>query len=505
MGLLTVSARLLITLALASVPLCPLVASAEPAPRPQADDPAAPPSPPDTPAAPNAAAVPPADEAAARAEHEALRAEHEALRAEHDALRDEHESLREEQAALAERVVELGPFAGRLNGYLDLGFFSVGGDGSGVRQDLAHAALPAYDGVIPGAWVLLGDPLATAVNSRGEPADLGTSRAFPIDGIDSDGHPTFLVNTLAVGLYVDAGDRFTMTARLAVAPRAHSPAADAGLDDHVALDLGYLRWLPALPGAELQVFVGKAHSLLGIEYRAADAPERIGITPSLLCRYTCGHPTGLQVRTRWLDRRLVASLGVSNGSQFADAYFLHDELDANAGKTLSGRLAWRLPIGRGIEVGVSGALGAQDEQPDDALWQWHGGADLHVDWGDFLLEAEWVKGRAPGAPLPGAAPGDLAAACGVAACLRYRGAYGQLAWFASPRLTPYARIDWRDAEHRDGDEFLYVADGWRATVGVRARLGVYVMAKAEYVAVRELGLVPYIPNDVFTTSLVLSY
>ena len=421
-----------------------------------------------------------------------------------DDLGDELGALRAEHGALARQVGRIGPLAGLLGGYLDVGFFTSSGDGSGVRADTLHQRLPEYEGDVPGSWVLRGDPLSTAVNSRGEPADTGVSRAFPVDTIGSAGRPTFLVNTLSLALEVDAGDDFTMSARLAFLPRAHAPDSDAGLGDHVAVDLAFVRWQAPWERVDLRLFAGKAYSLLGIEYRSAEAPERLTITPSLLCRYTCGHPIGLQLRSDWLDGRLHANLGLSNGSHFTDAFHFHDELDANAFKTAAGRLAWTFPFGRGLELGASGSLGAQDGQRDDALYQWHYGFDLRVDWNAFLLEAEWVQGRAPGedAPLVGDGP-DVA--CAGAPCLRYRGAYGLVGWSAWPRVTPYLRVDWRDALHRDGAHFVYLSDSLRVTGGVRVRLGTYVTAKLEYVSNHELGLVPSFANDVLTTSLILSY
>ena len=43
----------------------------------------------------------------------------------------------------------------------------------------------------------------------------------------------------------------------------------------------------------------------------------------------------------------------------------------------------------------------------------------------------------------------------------------------------------------------------RVTGGLRLELGAYVILKAEYTYVRELGRVPQFPDDVFTSSLVV--
>ena len=55
--------------------------------------------------------------------------------------------------------------------FVDVGAFSVGGDGSGIRTDIGHVYFPQYAGHIAGQWVFMGDPLSTAINSIGEPSD----------------------------------------------------------------------------------------------------------------------------------------------------------------------------------------------------------------------------------------------------------------------------------------------------------------------------------------------
>ena len=39
--------------------------------------------------------------------------------------------------------------------------------------------------------------------------------------------------------------------------------------------------------------------MTGIEYRTQESTDRIGIAPSLICRYTCGHPIGLKARAQF--------------------------------------------------------------------------------------------------------------------------------------------------------------------------------------------------------------
>jgi hypothetical protein len=158
-----------------------------------------------------------------------------------------------------------------------------------------------------------------------------------------------------------------------------------------------------------------------------------------------------------------------------------------------------LPLGTGLEFGASGAYGAQDLQKDDSVAQWHYGFDVHLDWKDILFTGEFVQGRATGATAAGEVP------CGLAPCLQYKGAYGQLAYRLTNWLTPYVRVDWRDALHESGASFVYISNLARFTPGLHFELGTHVILKAEYSLNRELGRIPQFPNDVVTSALVVKY
>jgi hypothetical protein len=112
-----------------------------------------------------------------------------------------------------------------------------------------------------------------------------------------------------------------------------------------------------------------------------------------------------------------------------------------------------------------------------------------------------VWGHAPGKTSAGAG----LAVCDTAPCLKYKAAYGQVAWRASNTWIPYLRVDWRDALHQNGANFVYVSKLARATVGVRAELGDAVIVKAEYTFNHELGDLPQFPDDILTTSLVVKF
>jgi hypothetical protein len=396
-----------------------------------------------------------------------------------------------------DRLDALAPLAGRLGGFLDVGFFAADGNGAGVRSDPLHRYFPAYAGQLPGAWVLVGDPLATAVNSRGDPADLGGSRAFRDDRFASEGAPTFVINTLALALDVEVGERWTVVARADLLPGRLDPGELQAQSERVRVPLAHVRWTPGFGDAiGLRLYAGKIDSVLGIEYRRQDAPLRLTVTPSLLCRYTCGRPTGLAARADGEHWR--AALTLVNGDLFDDGFVVHDELDSNRGKTVAARAAVRASFLRIAELGVSGALGSQDEQGDDGLLQWHVGVDLQLEDDLGRLEAEWIRGRAPGAAGDGVA-------CAAADCLRYQAAYLLVGWFATPLLTVYARGEWRDASHRRGVDFAYESRELRHTLGARYDAFPGVAVKLEWLGIHELDPVPDFGDDVVTSSLVVDY
>lgn len=116
------------------------------------------------------------------------------LMAEIKRLRDEVTALREDHNSVAQQVTSLLPLGSRLSGYLDFGFFYVGGDGTGIRPDTGYVNFPEYRGQVPDTWVFMGDPLATTINSRGDPANTGESRAITLNPIKSGNKPTFILN-----------------------------------------------------------------------------------------------------------------------------------------------------------------------------------------------------------------------------------------------------------------------------------------------------------------------
>ena len=422
-----------------------------------------------------------------------------ALESENQELRDRLEALEDDHKFLEEKVEKLAPVAAKVTGFLDVGFFSVQGDGSGIRSDIGYVHFPEYDqgsSGIPDSWVFMGDPLSVMVNSRGDPATTGESRAITFDGIGAH-KSTFLINSLNVGLFSEVGANAIFTAKADLLPRGRDVSNPDGLflGDYVDVRLAYLEYRLGSDRVKASLFAGKFDSLVGFEYRSQEAPTRIEVTPSLICRYTCGYPIGVKARVVF-GGALTFAGGVSNGSNFSEGFAFYNEIDANEFKTLSGRLSYEFV--KGLELGTSGMWGAQDNQPSNSVYQWMYGFDAHYHRQDLVLRAEFVQGRAKGAS-EGALP------CDAAPCLTFKGAYGLAGYRVTNIVMPYVRVDWRDALHRDGASFVYISKVWRATGGIRLALNENLTIKAEYNVNKELGRLMPINNNVFTSSLVVKF
>jgi hypothetical protein len=414
-------------------------------------------------------------------------------------VEDDLAAAKDDNAYLEDKVAALLPLSIKFGGYLDVGFFATDGNGAGTRSDLGNVYYPQYAGKVPDSWVFMGDPLSTAVNSRGEPADTGESRAVTFDPIHSRGKPSFIVNALNLNVFTGIGETAQMNASVDFVPRSRDVSDPNGLflGDFLDVKLAYAEWRPRIESFNLALQAGKFDSVLGYEYRSLESPDRLGVTPSLICRYTCGRPIGLKARAKFLSDALIVNVSVTNGSSFIEQFPFSNEIDTNNMKTGSIRVSYQ--IAHKLELGVSGAYGAQDFQPDDGVAQWHVGADVHLEWKDLELTAEVVHGRAKGKTSPTAV-----ADCDLAPCLNYKGAYGLVGYRLTNTFVPYARVDWRDALHESGASFVYISQVVRATVGLRAEIGTRVIVKAEGTVVHELGPVDF-PDDVVTTSLVVKY
>jgi len=406
-----------------------------------------------------------------------------------------------EAQALADRVQELesrlvaaeksrrARFPVKITGYGDLGFFATQGDGSGFRRDSGHVMFPAHDDI---AWVFYGDLLATMVNSRGDVADVGDAPGVDrFDSVNSNGNPSFLVNELNLGVQAGLGSRALFTSSINFTPRT---GTDFRLGDSFDVDLAQLEWMPTASGKH-SIFIGKVDSVLGIEYKTRKAPQRFGITPTLLARYTTGTAVGLKARSKLLDDHLIIAAAVTNGSFGTEQFHFFDEIDTNAFKTVSGRVAFRMPIGSGsFEAGPSGQWGTQDGAPNGAKAMWIVGVDAELELGRFNVKAQWLKAKAPGNEVANIYSLDLK-----------NGGYVEADVILTPIIGILGRAEFRDAEVQQGMERLYITKNWRATAGLRLIFNPNAMLKAEFSHNGEYGGIPSIPDDVVTTSAVMAF
>jgi hypothetical protein len=384
-----------------------------------------------------------------------------------------------------------------VGGYADLGFFVPQGDGTGFYRDDAHVLFPQYGNY---GWVFLGDILSTAVNSRGEVANLGsaTGAGERFDSIHSGGAPGFIANEVNLTLTSGLGETAVATASVNFVPRSGS---NFDLGDFLDVDLAQLEWMPTR-SQRTSIFVGKFDSVLGIEYRERKAAQRFGITPSLIARYTTGTALGIKARSKLgPDDLFIIAGSATNGSFTTEQFHFYNEIDTNLGKTLSGRAALHPPLPLDVELGVSGSWGAQDRSPnsDGKMWFW--GVDLQAHTQSVDFKAQFLKGSAPGDPRNRVYGLNL-----------HGGAYAEVDWMLTPLFGLLGRAEYRDAIVWLGDEHtgtvddpnrLYLTKSWRGTGGLRFVFSDRIILKAEYLKNGEYGGIPQIKNDVITTSLLL--
>jgi hypothetical protein len=432
-----------------------------------------------------------------------------------DATPDEHadlhaqiEELRQQLADTQDMMLRRRPLV-TVGGYVDFGFFAVQGDGTGIVQDPngAQSAFAGYHKQY--GWVFLGDLLAPAVNSRGEPASLGNLPGVDrFDSVNSGGAPSFIVNEVNLTLTAAIADSALATASVDFIPRS---GFDFRLGDVFEVDLAQLEWMPGAT-RRTSIFAGKMESVMGIEYRERKAPQRFGITPSFIARYTTGTPLGVKIRSKLgTDDWFTFAAALTNGSATTETFHFYDEIDSNAGKTGSARLS--VAPFRALELGLSGEYGPQDHDPSGhgALWFW--GVDLQAHLGRLEVKGQWLQGRGAGEN-----GGRVYAPPQEPYGLRLnKGAYLEGDLMVTSRFGLLARGELRDALVWLGDpnatvngvtvgaDRIYITKVWRATAGVRFAPNEHVVLKLEALHNGEYGNLPQIPDDVVTSSLLLIY
>jgi hypothetical protein len=404
-----------------------------------------------------------------------------------------------------------------ITGYVDVGFAKAQGDGTSFPA--SYATMPPSGP--PDYFV---DTFAPAVNSRGEAASIATPPGTTPGGFlprsaGIGGKPSFLINTADVDLRYTAPDLPIMIfTRLQVIPRLYDPDASenipAGEYTRLFLEQAFGRITP-LKNAELAISVGRFDSVFGIEYLDNEANFRVGVTPSLVARYTTGQSVGIKAFYRYqiIPASSAVSLNVSgtNSGTFVEA--LQGPSRSLTGQpVMTARLGYELNLARvSLKIGGSVEYGPRNDQsystdvPQTLL-----GVDVRLILPTFVLSGEYVHvteedtGATPPADkLTGANlyPADLYEFYVHGFWIQ---AAEELPLQIDPfRITLYARYEQRHAEYPDFTGATILVD--RITAGVNVGLGENLQVKAEYLVNRELDGAPQVPNNVFTSSAVWTW
>ena len=416
---------------------------------------------------------------------------------------DQFQTMEQEIAELKERMAQSeqerlkSVSALSFNGYVDFGYFApIGNGGVGWIRDAGNVTFPQYSNY---SWVFLGDILATAVNSRGEVASLGNAPGINrFDSIASSGAGGFIVNEINLRPRYQLADNAIMRASVNFVPRTGS---DFALGDFIEADQAELEYLPTKDG-KTSIFIGKTMPVFGIEYKERRSDQRFGITPSLVGRYTDGPILGVKARSKLFNDWLILAGSVSNGSSTTEQFHFYSEIDQNWGKTLTGRAALNIPVGRlfrnddRLEIGLSGEWGPQDRATDDAGKMWFEGLDLQYLNANFAFKVQVMRGGAPGEPD---------ATQGVYGLQLHPSGYAEFDWQVLPQFGFLLRGALRDAIVTLGTDRIYITKEIQYTAGLRVVFNPHVIAKLEYNHNQEYGGIPNFLDDIFTSSLVLAF
>ena len=192
---------------------------------------------------------------------------------------------------------------------------------------------------------------------------------------------------------------------------------------------------------------------------------------------------------------------MTNNSSTTEQFHFYSEIDKNNGKTLNGRAAVSIPVGRlyrsddRLELGVSGEYGSQDRATDNNGKMWFAGLDLQYLGINFALKGQLHAGQvARSAPDQGVWGLDLKTS-----------GYLEMNWLLLSRFGLILRGEVRDAIVTLGTERIYVTKEARFTTGVRVVVNPHTVIKAEYLRNVEYGGITNFDNDVATSSLVLAF
>ncbi len=384
----------------------------------------------------------------------------------------------------------------RINGYVDVGFARATGNGTSFSPN--DTTVPLDYGA---------DTFATAINSRGDVASTNSggqfTNGFLPHSMGIGGHASAFINVADVDVsYSPASLPLLGFVRLQGLPRFNS----SGDSSSLLVEQAFVRVIPT--PYELSLTVGKSDSVFGIEYNENESPLRVGITPSLIARYTTGQMLGAKLFYRHQIPAISSAVSV-NLAATANGTLVDTLSPADSSQTgrpiFAGRFGYELYLnGLEMKLGASGERGPRNDQSDPTVEQWLVGADARIMTGPLELRGEFVHiNQDEGGYDKVNGLGTQTLASGFEAT----GGYGQLAlhadfhYTALHRITIYGRYERRHAQF-EGFRAITVD---RITAGIRLDLWSQLALKTEGLLNRELAGEPDVDNNVWTNSLIYSW
>ncbi len=283
--------------------------------------------------------------------------------------------------------------------------------------------------------------------------------------------------------------------------------SSGGDSSSLYVEQAFARFMP-FSSAEFALTLGKSDSVFGIEYNENEAPLRVGITPSLIARYTTGQMLGAKafyrIQLPALESALSLNLAATVNGSLVDTLSPAD-ISQTGRPIFVGRLGYELNLSSlEFKLGGSGERGPRNDQSDPTVMQWLLGADARLLTGPLELRGEFVHvEQDEGGYDKINGLGTQTLVSGFAAT----GGYGQLGLHIDPgfswlrRITVYGRYGRRHAQF-EGFRAITVD---RITVGARLDLWQQVALKTEGLINRELVGAPDVDNNVWTNSLVFTW
>lgn len=386
----------------------------------------------------------------------------------------------------------------RFTGYVDVGFVKAFGNGSSFSPN--DTRTPLDYGV---------DAFAPAVNSRGDVGSTDSGGRFTNGFLPRSagvgGTPSFLLNTVSLDLRVQpATVPIFLFVRAQVMPRL-LPGGD---QTRFELQQAFGRLSP-FKTAEFALSLGRFDSVFGIEYLENEANLRVGITPSLMARYTTGHGLGLKAFYRvqlpgiWSALSLNVA-GTNNGARVEALVPVDSSLVGVPVGTA--RLGYELNLQFvQAKLGVSGLYGARNDQRAPGALQKALGVDLRVNIGGVSLAGEFIRLQDEASPTSGKVTGQTTAE--LASAFDVWAGWGRVAWtlpWKSEVVTGVTLAARYDRRHARFENYTWVITD-RVTASLRIDFFDRLAVKAEFLLNSEYAGAPNVDNNVFTSSAVFSW